>query len=61
MSNPNKSGERAELRKLLDRMAAVHPKCMSDVFVQGWLNGDPAARRKIEEVLDRLPKKNKAN
>jgi hypothetical protein len=64
MSNPNNSGdldERRKLLKLLDRLAAVDrlaaPKCMPDVIVDQWLHGDPGARRKIEDAIDRMPKK----
>ena len=63
MSNPNNSGdldERRKLLKLLDRLAAVDrlaaPKCMPDVIVGQW-HGNADARRKIEEAIDRMPKK----
>jgi hypothetical protein len=64
MSNPNNSGdldERRKLFKLLNRLAAVDrlaaPKCMPDVIVDQWLHGNADARRKIEEAIDRMPKK----
>ena len=64
MSNPNNSGdldERRKLLKLLDRLAAVDrlaaPRCMPDVIVGQWLHGNSDARRKIEEAIDRMPKK----
>jgi hypothetical protein len=28
-----------------------------DIIVSEWLNGDPGARRKIEEAIDRMLKK----
>jgi hypothetical protein len=49
--------ERRKLLKLLDRLDAVHRKCMPDVIVGQWLHGDADARRKIEEAIDRMPKK----
>jgi len=64
MSNPNNSGdmdERRKLLKLLDRLDAVHPKCMPDVIVDQWVHGDIDARRKIEEAIGRLPKRKKPN
>jgi hypothetical protein len=30
---------------------------MPDVFVDQWLHGNADARRKIEEAIDRMPKK----
>jgi hypothetical protein len=42
MQNPNNSFSREELRKLLDRLADVHPKCMPD---GKWAVADPEARR----------------
>jgi hypothetical protein len=57
MANPNNSGDMDERRKLLDRLDAVHRKCMPDVIVGQWLRGDADARRKIEEAIDRMPKK----
>jgi hypothetical protein len=61
MSNPSNSGDLDEMRKLLDRLAAVHPKCMPDIIVGQWLNGDAGERRKIEEAIDHLPKQKKSN
>jgi hypothetical protein len=57
MANPNNSGDMDERRKLLDRLDAVHRKCMPHVIVGQWLHGDADARRKIEEAIDRMPKK----
>jgi hypothetical protein len=34
---------------------------MPDIIVGQWLKGDPGARRKIEEAIDRLPKQKKSN
>ncbi len=61
MVNPNNSGDLDELRKLLDRLTDVHPKCMPDVIVGQWLHGDPEARRTIEEEIDRMPKRKRSN
>lgn len=65
MSNPSNSGaldERRRLFKLLDRLAAVDrqaaPKSMpGDVIVDQWLHSDADTRQKIEDAIDRLPKK----
>ena len=64
MSNPHNSGdldERRKLLKLLERLAAVDrlaaPKCMPDVIAGQWLHGDADTRRKIEDAVDRMPKK----
>ena len=60
MANPNNSSdldERRKLLKLLDRLDTVHRKRMPDVIVGQWLHGDADARRKIEEAIDRTPKK----
>jgi hypothetical protein len=54
MTNPNNSGA---LRKLLDQLADVHPKCMPDVMVGQWFHADSEARRTIEEEIDRMPKR----
>ena len=59
MANSSNSGDRDALRKLLDRLADVHPKGMPDVIVGQWLDGDPEARQTIEEEIDRMPKRNK--
>jgi hypothetical protein len=65
MSNPRNSSERAELLKLLDRLAAVDrvkaPGCMPDVLVDRWRHSDPEARRTIEEEIDRMPKRKKSS
>jgi hypothetical protein len=61
MPNPNNSGERDRLRRLLDRLADVHPKCMPELIVGQWLRGDPEARQTIEEEIDRMPKRKKPN
>ena len=61
MSNPNSSGDLDELRRLLDRLATVDPKCMPDVIADQWVHGDPGTRQKIEETIDRLPKRKKAS
>ena len=61
MANPNNSGYLDELRKLLDRLDDVHPKCMPDVIVDQWVHSDPEARRTIEEEIDRMPKRKKSN
>ena len=34
---------------------------MPDVIVDQWLHSDPEARRTIEEEIDRMPKRKKAN
>ncbi len=65
MSNPTGPGELEERRKLfelLDRLAAVDrqaaPRHMPhDAIPDQWLHSDAATRRKIEEVIDLLPKK----
>jgi hypothetical protein len=62
MPNPDNSGDLDDLRRLLDRLATLDPnKCMPDVIAGQWMHGDPDARRKIEEAIDRLPKKKKSN
>lgn len=61
MANPNNSGDLGGLRKLLDRLADVHPKCMPEILLDKWLRGDPEARRTIEEEIDRMPKRQKPN
>jgi hypothetical protein len=65
MSRPTSPGVQEERRKLfdlLDRLAAVDrraaPRRLPDDFVAGqWLHGDADTRRKIEEEVDRLPRK----
>jgi hypothetical protein len=59
MANLNSGAmdERRKLIALLDRLDAVHPKCMPDMIVDQWVHGDADARRKIEEAIDRMPKK----
>ena len=54
--------ERRKLFDLLDRLAAVDrpaaPKHMPhDAIADQWLHADADTRRKIEEEVDRLPKK----
>jgi len=61
MAKPHKSGELDELRKLLDRLDDVHPKCMPDVIVSQWMHSDPEARRTIEEEIDRMPMRKNSN
>lgn len=66
MSNPARSGERAQLLNLLDRLDAVDraraPKpFLPEVILYKWRCGDPEARRTIEEEVDRLPKRKKSN
>jgi hypothetical protein len=56
-NNPVDMEERRKLLKLLDRLDTVDPKCMPDIFVSQWLRGDADARRKIEEEIDRLPRR----
>ena len=66
MSDPARSGERAQLLNLLDRLDAVDraraPRpFLPEVFIDKWRRGDPEARRTIEEEVDRLPKRNKSS
>jgi hypothetical protein len=61
MANTNNSGDLDELRKLLDRLAGVDPKCLPSVVADQWAIGDPEARRTIEEEIDRMPKRKKSN
>lgn len=61
MASPNNSDDPNEMRKLLDRLAEVHPKCMPDVIVGQWVHSDPEARRTIEEEIDRMPKRKKSS
>jgi hypothetical protein len=61
MANPNRSGDLDELRKLLNLLADVHPKCMPDVIAGRWLHGDPETRQTMEEEIDRMPKRKKSN
>ena len=56
-NNPRDMDERRKLLKLLDRLDAVDRKCMPDVIVGQWLHGDADARCKIEEAIDRMPRK----
>jgi hypothetical protein len=49
--------ERRKLLRLLDRLDAVHLKCMPDVIVDQWLHGGADARRRIEEAIDRMPRR----
>jgi len=57
MANLNSGAmdERRKLIVLLDRLDAV--QCMADMIVDQWIHGDADARRKIEEAIDRMPKK----
>ncbi len=65
MPNPTDPGvleERRKLFELFDRLAAVDRQAAPrhlphDAIAQQWLHGDAEARRKIEEEVDRLPKK----
>ncbi len=64
MSHPGNSGdpgERRKLLRLLDRLDAVDrlaaPSCMPDLIVDRWLHSDADVRRKIEEEIDRMPRK----
>ena len=66
MSKPTPPGaleERRKLFELMDRLAAVDRQAvpqrrLPDDFIAGqWLHGDAATRRRIEEELDRLPRK----
>jgi hypothetical protein len=59
MANLNSGAmdERRKLIALLDRLDVVQPKCMPDMIVDQWVHGDADARRKIEEAIDRMPKK----
>jgi hypothetical protein len=60
MANPDNSrdmDERRRLLKLLDRLDDVDLKCMPDVIVSRWFVADADARRKIEEAVERMPKR----
>lgn len=59
MPSPDMSGERDRLRRLLDRLADVDPKCMPELIVGRWLRGDPEARQTIEDEIDRMPRRKK--
>ena len=61
MASPNNSGSLNDLRRLLDRLADVHPKCMPELIIGRWLHGDPEARQTIEEEIDRMPRRKKPN
>jgi hypothetical protein len=66
MSDPARSGERAQRLNLLDRLDAVDrarvPRpFLPEVIIDNWRRGDPEARRTIEEEVDRLPKRKKSN
>ncbi|TAJ84535.1 hypothetical protein [Reyranella sp.] len=61
-TSPGALEERRKLFELLDRLAAVDrqaaPRHMPhDGIASQWLRGDADTRRKIEEEVDRLPKK----
>lgn len=60
-NNPGDMDERRKLLNLLDRLDAVHRKCMPDVIVDQWMHGNADARRKIEDSIDRLPRRKKPN
>jgi hypothetical protein len=60
-NNPGDMDERRKLLNLLDRLDAVHRKCMPDVIVDQWKHGNSDARRKIEDSIDRLPRRKKPN
>jgi hypothetical protein len=62
MSHPARSGERAQLLNLLDRLDAVDRARASrpflpELIIDKWRRGDPEARRTIEEEIDRLPRR----
>ncbi len=61
MSNPKISGDLEGLRRLLERLADVDPKCIPTIIADQWSLGDVEARRAIEEAIDRLPKRNRLN
>ena len=61
-ASPEALEERRKLFELLDRLAAVDrqaaPRHMPhDAIADQWLHGDADARRRIEQEVDRLPKK----
>lgn len=61
-TNPDAQEERRKLFNLLDRLAAVDrraaPRRLPHDYIAGqWLHGDSNTRRKIEDEIDRLPKK----
>jgi hypothetical protein len=61
-TSPGALEERRKLFELLDRLAAVErratPKHMPhDAIAEQWMYGNADTRRKIEEEIDRLPKK----
>jgi hypothetical protein len=59
--NPVDMDERRKLLELLDRLDAVDRtvdrKFMPELIVGKWMHGDADARRKIEEAIDRMPRK----
>jgi len=64
MANPNDASANDERRKLvalLDRLDAVQPTAGFDALIYQWLHGDADTRRKIEDSIDRLPKRKKPN
>ena len=66
MSNPARSGERAQLLNLLDRLDAVDRALvprpfLPEVIIHKWRVGDPEARQTIEDEVDRLPKRKKSD
>lgn len=61
-ASPEALEERRKLFALFDRLAAVDrqaaPRHMPhDAIAQQWLHGDADTRRRIEEEVDRLPRK----
>ena len=61
LNNANADDERRKLVALLDRLDAVHPTAGFDALIYQWLHGDSDVRRKIEDSIDRLPKRKKLN
>jgi hypothetical protein len=63
-TSPEAREERRKLFDLLDRLAAVDrqaaPKHMPHDAIAGqWIHGDAEARRRIEEAIDRMPRKSR--
>jgi hypothetical protein len=60
MSDPARSGERAQLLNLLDRLDAVDraraPRpFLPELIIDKWRRGDPEARRTIEKERRGVP------